>query len=623
MITYPEWVDDSLIQMTDNSRQVFTDRYLRKDENGTPIETIAQAIYRVCSNVANPLGLTESYYNMISNFDFVPNSPTFTGAGTPLGQLAACFVLPVEDDMNGIFETLQTAALIQQSGGGVGFSFSRLRSRGTTVSRSMGQATGPVGFMRVYDAAFGEIAQGGTRRGANMAVLRVDHPDIEEFIDCKLEEGELTNFNVSVAVTDHFMNSVMDDNTWDLIDPHTKKIVKTVKARELFLKIATNAHRNGEPGVLFIDRANGDNPVPGLYELEATNPCGEQWLGPYENCCLGSINLANHVTDDDKIDWEKLIDTVELATEFLDDVITANKYIPAVPEICDAALATRRIGLGIMGLADMFYKVGVRYGSVEAQELTKSIMELIRWHSMETSMCLAAELGPFPAIASSIYDDWRWEDHLPEFTQHPARTWDRPPVDWDWLQEEINKNGIRNATTLTVAPTGTIATVAGCEGYGCEPVFALGYIRNVKDVDTSLTGQLQYYSELFSKRTHLSKYAWEDILYTGSCQGVEGVPQEYQDVFVVSQDITPEEHIMMQSATQMFVDNSISKTCNLPAEATVGDVWRAYTIAWFNNCKGVTVYVQGSRDEVVLATAETQDSASCFKCPNCGYGDCG
>ena len=347
---YPDWVNDSTIQMTENAQRVFEDRYLRKNEDGNPVETVAQCMYRVASNVAQDKSRVQGYYNLLSNFQFLPNSPTFTGAGTPLGQLAACFVLPVEDDMGSIFETLKTAALIQQSGGGVGFSFSRIRPRGTIISRSMGRATGPVGFMRVFDAAFGEIAQGGTRRGANMSILRVDHPDIYEFIDCKAEEGTITNFNISVAATDEFMRSVYYGiKHFDLKNPKTGEVIRTVETMDLYNKIVQAAHRNGEPGILFIDKANSENPLPKHYELEATNPCSEQWLGPYENCCLGSINLSKFVTDDDGVDWQGLKQTVQLSTQFLDDVVSANKYIPAVPQIKEAAMLSRRNRVGVHG----------------------------------------------------------------------------------------------------------------------------------------------------------------------------------------------------------------------------------------------------------------------------------
>ena len=620
---YPDWVDDGLIEMTDNARKVFTERYLRKDEEGKPTETIAQCFYRVASNVAQEEKRVRPYYDMMTKFDWLPNTPTFSGAGTPLGQLAACFVLPIEDDMAGIFETLKVAALIQQSGGGVGFSFSRIRPRNTLISRSMGRATGPVGFMRVYDAAFGEIAQGGTRRGANMAVLRVDHPDIEEFIDCKAVEGAITNFNVSVAATDEFMQSVKYGvENFHLRDPKTKEVVKTVKTKYLYDKIIQSAHRNGEPGTLFIDEANRTNPLPQHYELEATNPCGEEWLGPYENCCLGSVNLANFAKDG-VIDWGALKQTVQLATWFLDDVVSANKYIPAVPQIEEAALLSRRLGLGFMGLADMLYKVGIRYGSDEAIDLVQQITEFVRFHSMDTSVEMASfsAYGPFPAFKDSIYaNGWKFHN-----AYEPRRDWGRPELDWSRIENGIKDWGLRNSTTLAVAPTGTLATVSSLEGYGCEPVFALGYTRKLNTPDGKI--EMNYHSELFKQAVdHLDNrdQILDEVAYTGSCQGIDGLPDEIKNVFVVSQDVTPEEHVNMQVAIQRFVDNSISKTCNLPAGATVEDVNDAYMQAWQGGAKGITVYVQNSRSEVVLATKETQEATQegMQEGAVCAFGNC-
>ena len=389
------------IDLTDNARSVLTRRYVRRDDLGKPAESVEDMFWRVAYHVArveetwggDVILRASEFYTLLTSKQFFPNSPTFTGAGTPLGQLAACFVLPISDDMGkkstGIFQTLRDAALIQQTGGGNGFSFSRLRPKGSLVKSSAGQATGPVGFLRVYDHAFGEVAQGGSRRGANMAVLRVDHPDVEDFITCKTDENSITNFNISVGITDAFMQAVENDAMWDLgfPDVHSPeyrgfdgtveqaekagvpfKVWRKVRARDLFEKIVHQAHHNGEPGMLFLDAANRYNPVPHLYPLEATNPCGEQWLGPYENCCLGSVNLAQHLGPDGTVDWGSLRHSVELSTRFLDDVVDANQYVPAVPALKEAALRARRIGLGIMGLADLMYHAGIRYGSPEGQE---------------------------------------------------------------------------------------------------------------------------------------------------------------------------------------------------------------------------------------------------------------
>ncbi len=633
------------VQLTENARQVLVRRYVRRGDDGKAAETVEEMFWRVAYNIArvestykqNVSELAEKYYDLLTTRKFFPNSPTFTGAGTPLGQLAACFVLPITDDMGrdatGIFQTLRDAALIQQTGGGNGFSFARLRPAGSLVKTSAGQATGPVGFLRVYDHAFGEVAQGGSRRGANMAVLRVDHPDVEDFITCKTNEHSITNFNISVGITDAFMQAVEDDADWDLCFPDVKsplyhgfkgtleeaeaagipiQVYKTVRARDLFEKIVTQAHHNGEPGVLFLDAANRTNPVPHLYRLEATNPCGEQWLGPYENCCLGSVNLSEHLGPDHSVDWELLRSSVVLSTRFLDDVVDANLYVPAVPQLREAALRARRIGLGIMGLADLMYHTGIRYGSAEGQEFAAQVIEFVRYHSMLASIDLAAERGSFPAIAGSIYDpdNITWTPPLP-LTPY-THDWKRPELDWSAVTAGISTHGIRNAAQTTIAPTGTIATVAGCEGYGCEPVFALAYIRHVNDNGNDL--QLTYASPLFEKALiefgldeEERQSIIEDVMQDGSCQSVDSVPEPLREFFVVSQDISAEEHVRMQAAMQAFVDNSLSKTINFNAGATVDDVATAYRLAWKLGCKGITVYVTGSRETVVLETKATAD----------------
>ena len=630
-VSGPAYVDDGAIQLSENSLKVLERRYLRRDVNGKLLETPAGMFYRVARHIAaveeehggDVEATTRTFYDLLTDLRFFPNSPTFTGAGTPLGQLAACFVLPIEDDMgradDGIFSTLRVAALIQQTGGGNGFSFSRLRPQKDIVHTSAGRATGPVGFLRVYDQAFGEIAQGGTRRGANMGVLRVDHPDIEDFIRCKAEEGAITNFNISVAITDEFMQAVKEDGDFDLRNPRDGSVSRTVRARDLFATIIKYAHHNGEPGALFIDAANRSNPVPHLYDLEATNPCGEQWLGPYENCCLGSINLSSHVTTDSAaatvVDWDALRKTVRESTHFLDNVVSANTYLPAVPVVKEAALKARRIGLGIMGLGDLMYKLGIRYGSEEGQEFAAQVMEFVRFHCMQMSVDLAAERQPFLAYAGSIYDadqlgGMQWKPPRP-LAPH-RRNWGRPALNWEQVTEGIRQHGIRNAAQTTVAPTGTIATVSGCEGYGCEPVFALGYIRHFKDGDNDV--ELPYTSPLFEEaleRLDLSAEQADAIRHqvaeTGSCQEVQELSQDFRNTFVVSSDITAEQHVRMQAAIQAFIDNSISKTCNFPEGATENDVAQAYMQAWELGCKGLTVYVTGSRQEVVLETKAVKD----------------
>ncbi|MBW7882448.1 MAG: hypothetical protein H3C34_07405 [Caldilineaceae bacterium] len=1000
-LTCPDYVDDASINLSENSIKVLQKRYLRRDLDGTYLETPAGMFYRVAYHIAqvekehhgDAEAMTRVFYDLLAQRRFFPNSPTFTGAGTPLGQLAACFVLPIEDDMgraaDGIFSTLRVAPLIQQTGGGNGFSFSRLRPKNDVVHTSSGRATGPVGFLRVYDQAFGEIAQGGSRRGANMGVLRVDHPDIEEFIECKAEEGKIANFNISVAITDEFMNAVKEDKDFDLRNPRDGKVWKTVRAHDLFAKIVRYAHHNGEPGALFIDAANRANPVPHLYDLEATNPCvtgdtliytarglrrardlyatqedlevvldsrfgtqsdtgtaspvfytgdkpvfrletsegfaleatgnhrvmtargwvpleqlrpgdkvhvlnrkgrfgrdgslalgramgwffgnralqaveaaedewfgdermpvasgasnamasgagdlhhirfapsvahrlngaaavrtlderagtsqmaellvgssldhvqavpeivytgseamqrgflqglfssnsatlnragqgvnvrlwstapellrgvqkvllnfgiaariywnrvrasylagrdgedragdyssrtghelviakdnllrfrreigflarpkqqqldqalednaayepvkeyfvatvrsvtplgvqpvydlteplthsfvadgivvhncGEQWLGPYENCCLGSVNLAQHVTEDADgravVDWDQLRRTVYESTSFLDNVVSANGYVPTVPEVAEAAYRARRIGLGIMGLGDMMYRLGIRYGSREGQEFAAQIMEFVRYSTMEKSIELAEERGPFLAFPGSIYDKDRpggmlWQPPKPLFPF--THDWGRPALDWEEIVQGIGKYGIRNAAQTTVAPTGTIATVVGCEGYGCEPVFALGYIRHFKDGDKDV--ELYYMSPLFEEAlnaTDLSEAEKQQIKQYvatyGSCQGLKELPEHMRHTFVVSGDITAEEHVLMQASIQAFTDNSISKTCNFPEGATEEDVAKAYMLAWETGCKGLTVYVTGSRQQVVLETKATRE----------------
>jgi len=454
------------------------------------------------------------------------------------------------------------------------------------------------------------VAQGGTRRGANMAVLRVDHPDIFDFIRCKVVEGAVSNFNISVGITDAFMQAVESDGDFDLVNPRDGKAWRTVRARELFDEIVKHAHHNGEPGVLFLDAANRGNPVPHLYELEATNPCGEQWLGPYENCCLGSINLAQHLTPDGKLDWAKLRESVETSTRFLDDVVDANKYVPAVPELAQAAHRARRIGLGIMGLGDAMYALGVRYGSRAGEEFAAQVIEFVRYHAMATSIELARTRGAFPAIKGSIYDAANLQWTPPRPIEAYSHNWERPALDWNAIVLGIKKHGIRNAAQTTIAPTGTIATVAGVESYGCEPVFALAYTRHVNDNGKDL--ELDYVSPLFERalvEAHVDEATrqkiFERVRLTGTCQEVDLLPSKLRDTFVVASDITPEEHVRMQAAMQAFVDNSLSKTVNFPESATVDDVSKAYFLAWQLGCKGITVYVAGSREQVVLETKET------------------
>ncbi len=638
-------------QFSENALEVLRRRYLRRNERGEPAETVAGMFRRIAHHIAaaeNEAGTAPEaetrFYNMLAHLRFVPNSPTFTGAGTPLGQLAACFVLPIEDDMGkeagGIFHALRDAALIQQTGGGNGFSFSRLRPRASLVFSSMGKATGPVGFLRVYDRAFGEIAQGGSRRGANMGVLRVDHPDIEAFIVCKTSEDAITNFNISVGITDAFMEAVETDDEWALRFPDVEsqgyrkfhgtleqaeiagieiKTYRTVRARDLFTQIVRQARQNGEPGMLFLDAAQRDNPVPHLGHYECTNPCGEQFLLPYENCCLGSVNLARilcHNSDGTPtLDWEALAETVRDATRFLDDVISVNAFVPAVPQLREAAYRTRRIGLGIMGLADVLVHLRIPYGSEAAQNLSAGLMEFVRYHTMQASIELATSRGPFPAIHGSVYDPaaLAWEPPTWPIGLDPetCQQWGRPAIHWEEIIAGLQAHGIRNAAQLTVAPTGTIATVSGVEGYGCEPIFALAYTRYVQDEGKSLP--LRYLSPAFVKALEeinldadTRERIFQDVARTGSCQGIEVIPEAIRNVFVIASDIPAEGHIRMQAALQAFTDASISKTINFPTGANEEDIAAAFLLAWRLGCKGLTVYVAGSREKVVLETEATR-----------------
>lgn len=638
--TPPVPADLPEIDLSENSHQVLCMRYVRKGAHGELIETPKELFWRVAYHIAKVeeqwgqdiIEVAKEFYIMLASRRFFPNSPTFTGAGTPLGQLAACFVLPISDDMgrrpDGIFQTLRDSALIQQTGGGNGFSFSSLRPAGSIVKASAGKATGPIGFLRVYDNAFGEVAQGGTRRGANMAVLRVDHPDIEQFINCKTNEGAISNFNISVGITDAFMQAVENDLDWDLRFPDVNHesyrdfsgtleeaceagipiiTYKTLKARDLFNMIVQQAHHNGEPGLLFLDAANRSNPLPHLYTLQSTNPCGEQWLGPYENCCLGSINLSQFLIEEKKIDWESLAEYVHIATRYLDDVVDANAYVPAVPQLKKHALRARRLGLGIMGLADLMFHVGVRYGSPQGQALAGEIMEFVRFHAMAESINLAKTRSAFPEITGSIYDpkNLKWS---PPVTQNTIDLQiDRPQLDWDLIVSGIKEHGIRNAAQTTIAPTGTIGTVAGCEGYGCEPVFALAYTRHVNNDGDDV--ELTYTSPLFEKaliEAGIPEQKREEIITqvkkNGSCQSVQDIPEKIRDTFVVSMDISAADHVRMQAAMQLFVDNSISKTINFSKTAQPDDIATAYLQAWRLGCKGITVYVTGSRETEVLHT---------------------
>jgi ribonucleoside-diphosphate reductase alpha chain len=617
-------------------------RYSRKDEQGNPTETPEQVVARVAGSIADvtlsyrPDGRAEvykAYRDMLDDRLCFPNSPTWTGAGTPLGQLSACFVLPITDDLGreraGIYSTLRDAVLIQQTGGGNGFDFSALRPADAVVSRSMGRASGPVGFLTSYDAVFGTIAQGGSRRGANMAVLRCDHPDVTRFIRAKIEEGKISNFNISVAITDDFMRAVENDATFDLV--HNGRVYETIKAKDLFEEIAEDAWKFGDPGLLFIDRAEGDNPCPLHYKYAATNPCGEQWLPPYGSCNLASIALqrfVNHGQNNGQpfIHWESLAETIHTATNFLDDIIDANHYVEVVPELAEMALNERRIGLGYMGVADTMALLGIRYGSADGQDFISQVTEFLRFHAMSASILRAQQRGPFPWIEGSIYDpkllgsrgfgnevEPGYITWTPPTTRiEHVRGLGRPVLDWDIIKEGLVAYGIRNAATLTYAPTGTISNVADCEGSGIECFFALVFERKVMQEGQNIS--LNYASALFEQA--LRNCNFDDARRAaiidqvaaegGSCQGVGDLPQSVRDAFVTAGDLSYSEHIGMQAAAQAWVDNSISKTINLPNDATVDDVANAYRLAHYDGCKGITIYRQGSRSLEVLSTAKAE-----------------
>jgi len=583
------------LSLSPNAITVLEKRYLIKDDAGKPVETPKDLFWRVARTIAEAdrrygisVGAVDevarAFYGLMAERRFMPNSPTLMNAGRPLGQLSACFVLPVDDALSngksGIYDTLRAMALVHQSGGGTGFSFSRLRPKNDIVRSTMGVASGPVSFMSLFDASTDVVKQGGTRRGANMGILRVDHPDIMEFITCKDDTTKITNFNISVAVTDAFMAAVEADGMYDLLHPKTGKVVGQLKARAVWARIIHGAWKTGEPGVFFIDKANYYNPVPHLGSYEATNPCGEQPLLPYDVCNLGSINLGVFVKDG-QVDWDHLRRVIHLSTHFLENVIDANQY--PLPEITDLAQRIRRIGLGVMGLADVFVKLGVAYDSDEGVALGRRIQQFVDEEAKVESERLAKERGVFPEWERSIWG--------------PDQTCARGPKG-----ERIRPmRRLRNCNVTTVAPTGTISIIAGCSS-GIEPLFAVAFMRNqagvlMPDVNedfVAIATAEGWYSEDLMRR----------IAEAGHI-GFPEVPEQWQRVFVTANHIKPEWHIRMQAAFQEFNDSAISKTCNFANDASEEYVEEIYRLAYHLSCKGVTVYRDGSRDMQVLSTGTT------------------
>src|ERR687893_798367 len=570
------------IDLTENAVAVLKKRYLKKNEKGEPVEEPIDMFRRVASNItegefrfkegeeAKALyeEWGEKFLWIMLTRKFMPNSPTLMNAGRELQQLSACFVLPVEDSIDGIYGTLKHQAVIHKSGGGTGFGFSRLRPKNDLVKSTMGVSSGPVSFMAIYDASTDKIKQGGTRRGANMGILRVDHPDVEEFIECKRENDQINNFNISVAITDEFMEAVEADRDFELKNPRDLSVIKTVRAKDLFRKIVEGAWLNGEPGVVFIDKINGDNPTP-QFPIESTNPCSEAHLPPYDSCNLGSINLERFYREETgDVDWDDLRETIHTAIRFLDNVIEQNNY--PLPEIDKMSRSNRRIGLGVMGFADLLIKLGITYDSDEGLAFAKKVMKFVDDEAWEESRNLAEERGVMPNFEGS--------------------------------RHEMRGDRVRNATVTTIAPTGTISMIAGCSG-GIEPLFAVAFMR--RQADMEMPDVNPEFVKLAKERGFYSEELMKKVAREGSVRDILEVPEDVRQVWVTSHDITSEWHVRMQAAFQKYTSMGISKTINLPQEATIEDVEDAYRMAYSLNCKGIAVYRDGSRDAQVLSTGKT------------------
>ena len=658
-------VEDKL-NLSENAIKVLEKRYLKRDKDGKCTETPADMFRRVAKTIAegdfkfdksqaDVYKLTERFYEAITNCYFMPNSPTLMNAGRELGQLAACFVLPVEDSLEGIFETVKNTALIHKSGGGTGFSFSRLRPKNSVVRSTMGVSSGPVSFMEVFNAATEAVKQGGTRRGANMGILRVDHPDILDFINCKADNNRLNNFNISVAITDKFMEALKNGTDYELINPQNNTIAGKLSAKKVFDMIVDGAWRNGEPGIIFIDKMNSDNPTPLVGQIESTNPCGEVPLLAYEACNLGSINLGKMVKADGTVDWDLLGKTTRTAIRFLDNVIAVNNY--PLPQISEMVQNNRKIGLGVMGWADMLMKMGISYASAEGTKLAGQVMEFIDYESKCESIELSKERGRFNNFKGSVYDG---KNFL--YNKYKGKSAGIiSDEQWKELDSQIEKYGIRNATTTCIAPTGTISMIAGASG-GVEPLFGLVFSRLIMD-GTEMLEVNPIFKDYAVKHGFYSEDLMKEIAKTGSVAHVAGVPEEVKKIFVTAHDVSPYWHVKMQAAFQLHTDNAVSKTVNFEEHATRKDIEEAYVLTYENNLKGITVYRNNSRqfqpmnlddkkktDEAKQAEAETpvQDdkeeeynptgevktvtcpecgntiemAEGCFICLNCGYSGC-